>query len=491
MANHSFKHAIYFVIGVALLSLSSQTIFANEINWRKLAENDIEWMFKTLKENHPGYALNDQKLLTRSAAAYKNALNYSKRVTDFNSYYLTLREAANAFQDMHVRVAARDLNSISRLKVQWPGFYVSYIDGVIHEGMYDGAKIISCDKKTPLQLFQERVLPFFGVKNILADAISWGPRTFLNLWPERIPPLKTCVIQKVNSLKKTKISLVWRDISFAEWNGDVRQYTLGPYPKAEAFLTSSNIFWIRIPTLLPNENEAQSYKNILAMPEFQSAKKIVFDLRGNGGGDSRWAEAFIKAPLNGDELVMFEHEKAKLELVTVKYRVGQENIARIRAVATNPVTGEIDPEMAMLANNLQRAMDAGNTLYSEQEIPNPVNTIRPVIQNSRPFYVITDGYCVSSCLAMMDMFKLFKNMMHLGQATGSDTGYLQINTLEMPTHSEVSDVHFLFTYTMAHFDRPWRGDNATYIPDYLFPGVPWNQKALENWAIDIINDDKH
>lgn len=482
----------YFL--TASLFLTPSSIFAEDvetrkraINWAELAKADVLWALNVLGSSHPGSALNDADYILREKRAREAALSLAPLATDFNSYYFILRRLANSLQDVHVRVNPADINSLSRLKIRWPGFYVSFPDAQVHEGPVDGDILVSCDGKSLDELYQTNVLPYYGVPSLESSIVQWGPRMFMDLQLPWLTPPRSCIVDDdAGSKVGQSIEIDWREISFSDWLASAPNYIFGPAPKPELIQKSANTLWLRIPTLAPSREQAAIYQTMLKSAAFKSSKNIVFDLRGNGGGDTRWANAFIKASLSDEEARLFDLAREALSAVTVKYRVSQNNIDRIKAVSVNPVTGESDPGMAELAESLQESLEAGDDLFTLRQVDQPISEITAVVPNARAFFVITDGHCTSSCLAMMDRLKLFKKLVHMGWPTDADTRYLQINTLDFPKHAELPDVHFTFTYTMARYDRPWRGDNVPYNPHYLYSGKRWDQAGLESWAMDII-----
>ncbi|MGK5088286.1 hypothetical protein WDW86_12070 [Bdellovibrionota bacterium FG-2] len=272
-----------------------------------------------------------------------------------------------------------------------------------------------------------------------------------------------------------------------DWQIPTSSVIFGPHPKAEAIRKSPDTFWLRLPTFTPNATEAAAYQSMLKLSNFSAVKNIIFYLRGNSGGDSRWAEAFIKATLSIDEIVDYDKARDQLSSVTIRYRASQNNVERLKFISQDPISGTISPTLAALAQHLEDALSSGKPIYTEQEFDDPITEIIPVLKSAHKYFVITDGYCVSSCLIMMDRLKLFQNLSHLGWPTDADTSYNQVNTFDFPIHPETPDIHLTLTYAMAHFDRLFRGDNIPYIPQQLYSGERWDQQGLESWAMGIVD----
>lgn len=453
----------------------------DQVKWSERARSDVEWIYSTLEENYPGFVLPDSSFKGKFANSRKACLDLAKQVDDFNSYYMLVRLATNVLGEPHLRVAPKSSQVLAKIHVRWPGFWIAFPGPTI---VNDGWKIESCDGHSVSSLLRQSVFPYFGNDNGNSGEIQWGMRLFLDYQIPWLSTLAACQLSRNGESKN--ISLEWKEISFIDWSKKLSELQYGPRPKLEAVRKTAKTYWIRLPTFMPNDEEAATLKKILSSGDFQSSQNIVFDLRGNTGGDSRWIDPLISAALSPTEKAKYFRASKKLDLMTIQYRASPLNMERIKSIAIDPTNGTSDEELTKLASEMKTALTEGRDIVTEQFAERPVTRIVPSVRTTKKFYAITDGWCFSSCLVMLDKLNLIFNMTQLGWPTDSDTGYLQINQVDLPPVPELGGSVLQLTYPMARFDRRFRRDNIPYIPQIQFEGKPSDQQGLETWAMKKI-----
>ena len=231
-----------------------------------------------------------------------------------------------------------------------------------------------------------------------------------------------------------------------------------------------DIQWIALPTFSPNSGEQKILEDIIAnMSSLRSCKIIIFDVRGNGGGNSYWGKTIVT------QLFGESYAKAMIEYagrhVYVEWRASKKNIDYLKQLypsfeAQYGINGEVTQWLTITINNLQQAYDQGLLLYSDKKtVNNDIVQTTHVIDNpvKAKIVVITDKGCGSACLNFIDYLKAMQHDVILfGQPTGADTLYMEIQTMDLPSKQGT------FCFPMKVYRNRPRGNNVSFVPDILY-----------------------
>lgn len=94
--------------------------------------------------------------------------------------------------------------------------------------------------------------------------------------------------------------------------------------------------------------------------------------------------------------------------------------------------------------------------------------------------LITDMYCISACLDFIDLVKQYPDVLHLGQATDSDTAYTEIIELRKQSNSD----RIYYRVPVKKWEKRLRDDNQPYIPDVIYKDDINDTKALRTWVLE-------
>ena len=200
---------------------------------------------------------------------------------------------------------------------------------------------------------------------------------------------------------------------------------------------------------LTQEIEAQA-------SELRSLDRVVFDLRGNGGGDSSFGTRIVRA-LWSEEVY---RDWIPVSAGAVDWRATADNAAHVHAIAQRH-SDNGRPENARywsdLADRIDSAVRAGDNYvrqnFRTREVTRTVES--PVTAD---VIVITDGACASSCLNFMDELLALPGVRHVGEETSSDTQYIDVRWVDLP-----SGIGRLWVPLKVYRDR-LRPSGGTYVP---------------------------
>jgi hypothetical protein len=339
--------------------------------------NDIDFITKTITENHPGpHNTLDPEFMTLLASAHQEALKNAATVTTMREYNTLIKTYMDRFHDGHLR---------------------------------------------------------FGPKN----------------------PTEKRTVQKTS-----------HDIT-------IKNFT-------------DNTVLITIPTFDPNSEQKKQFKKLTdQLPTLRNKETIIFDVRGNTGGNSAWATHIIEALFG--EYFAKKKIRQKEQKIFIDWRASKENTDYQCSIAKEICEDFGEKSAAALegksiCNGMQKSLQQKEIFfrqYDQQEdqekIPNQED------QCSAKIVVLIDKACFSATLHFIDDLKALGHALSLvGKTTGADALYIDVRVVNLP--SGFGRIQFPMK---VYRNRP-RGNNEPYRPDIEYPGDMTNTPALEQWLIQNV-----
>jgi hypothetical protein len=209
-----------------------------------------------------------------------------------------------------------------------------------------------------------------------------------------------------------------------------------------------------------------------------AAEVIVLDVRGNGGGSSRWGDE-IAALIWGKKVA----EAAKPQSAAVDWRPSEANIAAVREYASAPGTSFFARMFAgQIVSGLRKALQAGQPLWREKvplrSTSRPGSQPGPGVAGGPKVYILTDGGCASACLDAMDVWTR-AGAIPIGRETAADSLYMEIRKQTLPSGLAAVSVPM-----KVYRGRP-RGSNVSYKPVHVFSGDIRDQQAVDAWVASL------
>jgi|GEM_PF-963744 len=242
------------------------------------------------------------------------------------------------------------------------------------------------------------------------------------------------------------------------------------------------VFWVNIPTFHPSTDETKNLNEIIKSLAGFREQTIIFDLRGNGGGNSSWGVELLNA-LFGEEYVNQQLAESNRN-VYIEWRISQGNLDHVKALI--PILqdqfGENHPTTQQLKINYKEMEDAflhGENYYSEsQGIDQPTQSSNAINSFSGHIIAIIDKSCGSACLDFIDDLKAMNaNITFVGETTGADSVYMELRTVSLP--SEKGTLGFPIK---VYRNRP-RGHNVPHTPDIQYKGNLQDTAELQSFIL--------
>ena len=427
---------------------------------------------------------------------YQRAKLLAKQVDSASSYNLVMNRYANGFNDAHLQYRPY----LKRFAFQhfWPGFMIYYQNKNFYVSTlaYDdkrshlppsGAKLISCNGIKPQILMQQRVFPYFGNQYLAASWFINTPRLLIyqqNPWFKALRYCQFAVQQKIE-----RYQLKWYKIttSHAFNLRQLASYYYRSTTKTAAFTPQG--VWVSLPTFfLTSSSQQQRMRQVIAQAKsWRGEEIIVFDLRGNTGGNSMWGTELLQA-LYGK--AYFQQQMSSMPLARHQWRVSPGNIAELSHFYLPTVKksfGVMNAETQALKDTLQgmktalqhqqlyfpKMVSRASTITASTDFVNPVKA---------GIYFLTDGRCVSACLDFVDQLSYFPHVIQIGQQTNADTDYTEVRVAKLPSGARLS-----FPMKVHRYRK--RKSNQAYLPQgkYYYFGDINNTQKLKNWLLHLLS----
>jgi hypothetical protein len=478
----------------AFLSLSVHTdIEASEERmspWVDIALADIDAIYQLIKDNHPG-PVDEQNPAYRKGmeSNYKKARNLAKEVENYDGYYFAVKYFADSFNDGHIDV--RD--TVAKKKYSWPKFAVVLVgkdflvkhaeDSSGEKYPQVGDRILTCDGRNPHDMLQEDIKKYYGVDGLVAEDVMDSPHLFIDYGNPFIERPKECQFSRNG--ETFSATLNWKTISSEKIETIRDQLTGLNRPDYAVTEFTENAYWITLPSFQTgNENTAKLKGIIKTIGEtaeaLRNADTIVFDMRGNTGGNSSWGDQILKT-LWGREI--FDYAGRGWSFID--WRVSEGNIRANNYYADLylGIEGEEGGRVKYfrgLAAALQKERDAGKTFYRITNTT-PTKDQKPEPPSAK-IYLLTNYTCFSACLDFADTVRSIPGATHIGSPTRADAIY--IDNWAEPLPSGLARL----SYSMKVYRGRTRGHNEPYIPHIAYEGGDWSTPALQLWVSSLIEE---
>lgn len=465
-------------------------------HWPSVARTDLDFMYHTLRDNHPG-AIDQRNPYFKEwlEKGYAAAGASAQKAASLADAKRVLARYAAGFGDMHLQVSFSD----SARAIQWPGLIVErigtrYLVAGRAQGWpvslpAAGAELVSCDGRTADTLMTEDILPAVynaptlgAVKNIFAQALF----TDAELTPHQY---RSCVFADGGAHKR--FDMAWRGISRIAWFEQRGKAIPEVSHKSSITQVAPKTYWIHLPQFSPGPDEEKELKALIARTaSLRDAELLIFDTRGNGGGNSQWGDDVLEG-LYGAPYLRYMRAKQG-DRGYAEYRASQANLDYIDSKLPDlkrqfGAGSDTVRHQAGLVARLRSALASGAPFVrqSPERPPAALPAAAPVPLTRARAVLVTDSDCVSSCLDFADAVRSLPGMQHLGQTTNADTLFMEVRYVDLP-----SKLGSLVVAQKVYRDR-LRANNQPWVPHVEYEGRIHDTEALRPWVLNGAAKAKH
>ncbi|HEY2090511.1 MAG TPA: S41 family peptidase [Thermoanaerobaculia bacterium] len=468
-------------IAIASVMLTNAALAQSEPSvWSQITLLDLRGVHDALRDNHPGPV--DPENARYGKWLEEGLVRASKMaasVRSYSDYTRVLRYYTNAFQDGHLGVVF----DVVPKNVAWPGFVAGAdADGGAKvlfatgdAGVHAGDRITSCDGRTIDDLMKERVDPYSwnsAIPQERPNRVHW----LFHLDPEdRQMRLAACRVGA------SDVKLQWRNTERAEF-AKILDNARGHNASEPHLSRVGTIWYVTLPTLaFVGPANVEKGHALLSSIESNAAEMrrstVVFDVRGNHGGDSAWARE-IAVRLWGKEWVA--HVLDGFDQ-TIDWRASPKNIAWLERMVDREKRAGLDAE----AQEIARAVAAMKVAAAENRPlariehrphPSPAPASTPITGR---VFLLTDNECASACLDLADLLRRLPGVTHIGLPTSADAVYIDNTNADLPSGLGI------LGYSLKVYRNRVRGNNEWYEPAIRWPGGEMTDESVAKWIATL------
>lgn len=457
--------------------------------WVDLAKADLDFVYQTVRTDHPGMLDQDNPYFRAWAEqGYAQAVAELPNVRSLHDAQVLLRRYFAGFADGHMWLTYR----YEKSAVRWAGLLVQrqgqrYVVGHSEESAVPaGAELLACDGRKVDALIEQDLIP--GAFN--NPQLDWLKSDLANhvlaVVEQNVHPEYARCTFKVNGAAR-EVALAWRD--YAQYRFDTLLQSIKPQLSRDSSITEikPGTYWVRLPQFQPNDAQVKQLNEVAArMPALRHAELIVFDTRGNSGGNSVWGRRVL-AGLVGEEYLQQQIRDQDY----AEWRASAGNLAYIRDGLLPRLTRQYGAGHQDLAvwESLQRRMQhaiAQGRPFVRQDEDAPAQPGKALAAPVAPLSkariaLVTQSGCASACLDFADYALALPGTVHLGETTGADTVYMDVRPLALPSG--------LGRFSMAQkvYRGRARAHNAAYVPHIPYPGAIHDTAALQGWVMQQLD----
>lgn len=459
--------------------------------WAELARGDLEAIRHAILDHHPGPV--DPRNPGYRAwldEGYERALAMADSVTSLDGLFAVVSWYTSGFDDGHLGW----VSSFERRWPAWPGFVVSLrgdrlvVDHVAEwageTGLRPGLEVVACDGAPLERLLVEQVMAFEeGIPALEASRVRLAPRLFVyepNPWRSRF---ETCRVR--GSAGERSVELEWRSIDRGELAPLLARAAYGEAPTTYGVTRpDEGVAWVTVPSFAGNDedNRAGLERLVDSLPGLRDEDLVVFDVRGNRGGNSAWGARLLGALFG--EAYVDSVAAALYDDVYVEWRASEENADFIERSTLPRFEPGSDTRayLERLVAAIRAGVASGDELVSvSDDEPGDAETSEiPPHPLGERVVLLTDGWCASACLDLADLLLAIPGVRHVGSPTYADAVYIDNRGVMLPSRLG------WFGFSMKVYRNRPRGHNEPYLPDLEYPGERRETDALQAWVVETM-----
>jgi len=226
-------------------------------------------------------------------------------------------------------------------------------------------------------------------------------------------------------------------------------------PSLEVNLLKDQVVWVALPTFDFNAAEQKEFQNLLkVLPKLRNKKIIIFDLRGNQGGNSEQGSLIINH-LFGEKYAEEKRNEARSS-ITVDWRATPDNLSHINLIYERYQSSYFKD----IVEGIKQSIRQNKPYYHEISSQVMTDGSKAAHTVKANIIVVIDSKNISAALDFIDELKMMGPRVKLiGQKTRADRLYMEVRAVSLPSGLGT------FSFPIKVYRNRARKDNESYFPD--------------------------
>ena len=447
-------------------------------DWAAIATTDFRFVLDNFRTQHAGIAAGDPSVIAPLAWGERAGLAEAAAVRTEQDYQRLMKRFISSFGDPHTGI------NVHLQTRGWTGLVLDQVEGgyrvVWSEPGWPnalppvGAIAQSCDGvwsgtylQTQAAPFTSRSVEYARTFSALArqvmfeNGLGWTPEACVFTLADGSRKRYALPLQAVPA----QVSSERIDTVRAKFSAEARPVGVTPFAAGK--------YWIGMPDF-DGARSGAAYEALypklaaLARPAW-----VVFDLRGNGGGNSDWGQRALKA-LYGNAYADRLGEAG----ASSKYLVASPaSVDRLKRNMGMPEFADSKESNGRDLVKVEAALRAGQKLAlvdgdADAQALTAQTWPRP---HGPRIAAVIDRTCFSSCMSFLLYLRAAGDTVVLGEPTAGYSPFGEITGLDLPSgHGQVG-------FPTAWF-KSTQGTREPFNPDIPYPGNMADDAALMKWV---------
>ena len=461
--------------------------------WALLATADVDRLHRSVLEMHPGLRDPDTPdFAARVEAAFATARARAARAASYADWLAATQGFVLSFRDGHTIFKP----NLTPARARWPGFLIDGRAGgwfvrrsaefPATDGPPEGARILACDGKPIAQLMETRLDGTEADWSKEPERLRQAFRLFLDPRIEGPPPLTSCDFESGGARKAVRLS--WTIEPWAALSAGFPPFLRrAPHP-IEVRTLASGARWIALGNFGDETGLGAAARMLEAgVGAARRAPFVVFDLRGNPGGNSTWGDTFAA--------ILWGKAAADAKAAEIEARPGRRSgkywraTPEVAAAARAAAAGfrargrdfaSVADYWTEVANRVATAPDGDRALVHDPccdaDPARPAPPPPPALYTG-PAYVLIDAGCFSSCVLAANRL-VEQGAVPVGETTGQNEEYGEVVD-GPPLPSGLA--RYLLPVSIIRQPR----ETLRLIPRFTWPGAMDDDVGLERWIATL------
>ena len=449
-------------------------------DWRAAAQQDMQFAIEKIRSNHAGSVAGQVDVNRALEHGGRVGLLEAAHVETALDYRRALVRFISGFGDPHTGI------DVGLKIAAWTGIVLDHADGHYrvlwsepgwpHALPPRGATVQQCDGVWIGTYLKTSVAPFINYSLEYAPTLGEAARQSMFDFGLGWAPQGCDFTLADGSTRHYDLPL--RNV--ADGIGEARitqvrqQYRAAARPVGLTPL-APGMAWIGMPDFNGGTSAAAYNQLYPQLAAARSAKWVVFDLRGNGGGDSSWGNRALQA-LYGQE---YGASLGETSSYGKRLIADQATVDVYRRYASLPEYAASKGEYDALLEKLEGAIKRGDKLVEVDGRTRAQWAALVAQLRQRPggprVAAVIDRRCFSSCMNFVQQISTMADTVVLGEPTIGYSPYGEIEVFKLPSGNGSIRLPSAI-YTTAQAPR------EPFVPDLPYAGNLADDAALMKWV---------